>query len=153
MYLKEVQEYRDNGHLMFCMHQTWTDSNLTFRKCWQKGEVLGIHTHVNSGNRLTMLHIGGIGGFLPPCTFHLHGWTWSRRLPWTNECNKFWEVGSQETYLKLSTSVSNCFRYFSLSLSPGWQTIVNLHSKNRHNMALQEGYSVWWDHEQKWLTS
>jgi len=32
-YLKEVQEYRDNGHLIFYTHKTWTDSNLTFHKC------------------------------------------------------------------------------------------------------------------------
>jgi hypothetical protein len=32
-YLMEVQEYPDNGHLMFYTHKTWTDSNLTFRKC------------------------------------------------------------------------------------------------------------------------
>jgi len=44
-YLKEVQEYWDNGHLMLYMHKTRTDSNLTFCKCWQEGEVIGIHTH------------------------------------------------------------------------------------------------------------
>ena len=58
---------------MFYMHKTWTDSNLTFHSYWQEGEVIGIHTHVNSGNRLMMLHVGGIGGFLPPCTSHLQG--------------------------------------------------------------------------------
>jgi len=73
-YLKEVQEYPDNGHLMFYTHKKWTDSNLTFRKCWEEGEVMGILTHVNSGNRLIMLHAGGIGGFLPSCTSHLQGW-------------------------------------------------------------------------------
>ncbi len=74
-YLKEVQEYWDNGHLMFYKHKTWTDSNLTFHKCWQEGEVMGIHTHVNLGNKLIMLHLVGIGGFLPLCTYHLQGWT------------------------------------------------------------------------------
>jgi len=44
-YLKEEQENWDNGHLMFYMHKTWTDSNLTFCKCWQECEVIGIHTH------------------------------------------------------------------------------------------------------------
>ena len=72
-YLKKGQDYRDNGHLMFYTHNTLTDSNLTFRKCWQEGVVMGIHTHVNLGNRLIMLHVGGIGGFLPPCTSHLQG--------------------------------------------------------------------------------
>jgi len=64
-YLKEVQKYWDNGHLMFytCArahthtHKTWTDRSLTFCKCWQEGEVMGIHTHVNLGNRLIMLHV------------------------------------------------------------------------------------------------
>ena len=74
-YLKEVQEYLDNGPLMFYMHKTWTDSNLTFCKCWQEDEVMDIHTYVNLGNRLIVLHAGGIGGFLLPCTSHLKGWT------------------------------------------------------------------------------
>jgi len=74
-YLKEVQEYRDNAHLMCYMHKAWTDSNLTFHKCWQNGEVMGIYTHVNSGSRLTILHVVGTGEFLPPCTSHLQGWT------------------------------------------------------------------------------
>ena len=74
-YLKEVQEYRDNGHLMFYTHNAWIDSNLTFHKCWQEGEVVGIHTHVNLGIRLIMLYVGGFGGFLPLFTYHLQGWT------------------------------------------------------------------------------
>ena len=60
---------------MFYTHNTLTDNNLTFPKCWPEGEVMGIHTHVNLGNRFIMLHIGGIGGFLPLCTYHLLGWT------------------------------------------------------------------------------
>jgi len=68
-YLLEVLAYGDNAHLMFYMHKIWTDSNLTFCKC----AVIGIHTHVNSGNRLIMLHTGGIGGFLPLCISHLQG--------------------------------------------------------------------------------
>ena len=43
-YLKEVQENWDNGHLMFYMHKTWTDSILTFCKCWQEGEAKGMRT-------------------------------------------------------------------------------------------------------------
>ena len=74
-YLKEVQEYGDNGHLIFYMHKTWPDSNVTCHNCWQEGEVMGIHTHVNSGNRLIMLCVGGIGGLLPLCTSHLQGLT------------------------------------------------------------------------------
>jgi len=72
-YLVEVQAYGGNGHLMLYVHKTRTDSNLTFCKCWQGCEVIDIHTHVNSGKRLIMLHIGGIGGFLPLCISHLQG--------------------------------------------------------------------------------
>ena len=72
-HLKEVQECRDNVHLIFYTNKTWTDSNLTYRRCWQEGEVIGNHTHVNSEYRLMMLHVGGTGGFLPPCTSHLQG--------------------------------------------------------------------------------
>ena len=82
---------------MFFTHKTWTDSNLIFCKCWQEGEVMGIHAHLASGNRLIMLHVGGIGGCIPLYTSHVQGSTWSWRLPWTNECDKFREVGSQET--------------------------------------------------------
>ena len=62
-YLKEVQENWDNGHLIFYMRKTWTDSSLTFCKCWQEGEVISIHTHVNLGNRLIMLHVGELVDF------------------------------------------------------------------------------------------
>jgi len=43
-YLKEIQDCQDNGHMMFYTHKIWTDSNWIFRKCWQEGEVVGIHT-------------------------------------------------------------------------------------------------------------
>ena len=86
-YLKEVQKYQDNGPLVFYTHKTWTDSNLMFSKCWQEDEVmviptqklkklenhLKILTHVNLGNRFIMVHVGGVGGFLPPSTYHLQG--------------------------------------------------------------------------------
>ena len=109
-YLKEVQEYQDNGHLMFYVPNTWTESNIIFCKCWKEGEVMGIHTHVNSGNRLIMLHVGGISRFLLLCTSHLQGWTWSRRLPWTDVCNKFQDVGNQGTNFQISTSACNSSR-------------------------------------------
>ena len=57
-YLKEVQEYQDNRHWIVYMHKTWRDSNLTVHKCRQEGEVMGIHTYVNLGNWLIMLHVG-----------------------------------------------------------------------------------------------
>ena len=51
---------------------------------------------MNLGNRLIMLHVGWIGGFLPPCRSHLQSLKQSRRLPWTNECKKFVKWGAKK---------------------------------------------------------
>jgi hypothetical protein len=50
---------------MFYIYERWVNSNLTFRKCWENDEVMGIQTNVNSGNGLIMLHVGEINVFLP----------------------------------------------------------------------------------------
>ena len=55
-----MKKYQNNGHM-----ETWTDSNLTFCKCWSNDEVMDIHANVNSGNRFIMPHVGGINVFLP----------------------------------------------------------------------------------------
>jgi hypothetical protein len=64
-YLVKIKEFRDKGHPIFYTDESWVDSNLSFRKCWQNEEVVGVQTNVNSGNRLNMLRVGGINGFLP----------------------------------------------------------------------------------------
>jgi transposase len=43
------------------------DANLTFRKCWQNKEVVGITTNVNASKRLIVVHLGGSGGFVEGC--------------------------------------------------------------------------------------
>jgi hypothetical protein len=53
------------GHPLFYIDESWVDSNLTFCKCWQNEEVMGVQANENSGNRLIMLHVRGINGFLP----------------------------------------------------------------------------------------
>jgi hypothetical protein len=58
----KIKEYRDKGHPIFYIVESWNDSNLAFSKCWQN-EVMGIQANVNSGNRLIMLHVGGIIDF------------------------------------------------------------------------------------------
>jgi hypothetical protein len=42
-------------------------ANLTFRKCWQNKEVVGITTNVNASNRLIVIYLGGSGGFVKGC--------------------------------------------------------------------------------------
>jgi hypothetical protein len=64
-YLVKIKEYREKGHPIFCIDESWVDSNPTFRKFWQNEEVLGVQTNVNSGHRLIMLHVEEINGFLP----------------------------------------------------------------------------------------
>jgi len=95
-YLKEVWENWDNGHLMFYMHKTWTDSNLTFRKCWQEGEVVGIHTHEL---RKQAYNVACGGNWWISSSVHISFTKLEAKqeTPWTNECKKFREVGSQET--------------------------------------------------------
>jgi hypothetical protein len=40
------------------------DRNLTFRKCWQDESDVGVLVDVNAKNRLIILHVGSINGFL-----------------------------------------------------------------------------------------
>jgi hypothetical protein len=42
-------------------------ANLTFRKCWQNKEVIGIITNANASNKLTVVNLGGSGGFVEGC--------------------------------------------------------------------------------------
>jgi hypothetical protein len=61
----KIKEYCDKGHPIFYTDKSWVDSSLTFRKCWQNEEVMSVQADVNSGNRLIVLHVAGINGFLP----------------------------------------------------------------------------------------
>jgi hypothetical protein len=64
-YLVKIKEYRDKGHPIFYIDESWVDSSLTFRKSWQNEKVMGVQANVNSVNMLIMLHVAGINGFLP----------------------------------------------------------------------------------------
>jgi hypothetical protein len=64
-YLVKIKEHRDKGCPIFYTDESWVHSNLTFHKCWQNEEVMGIQANVNSVNRLIMLHAGGINWFFP----------------------------------------------------------------------------------------
>ena len=97
-YLKEVQAYWYNRHLMLYTHKTLTDSSLTFHKCWQEFEVMGIHTHVNSGNRLIILHIGELVDFFLHANFIYKAGFEAGYYHWQTNATNLREVGSQETY-------------------------------------------------------
>jgi hypothetical protein len=68
-YLKEVQEYGGNGHLMFYTHKTWTDrQQLNISQLLARRLSLRYPYSCQLRKQAIMLQIGGICGFLPLCT-------------------------------------------------------------------------------------
>jgi hypothetical protein len=63
--LVKIKQYREKGRLIVYIDVTWVDSNLTFRKCWQSNDVIGVQKNVNSANTLIILHAGTSKGFIP----------------------------------------------------------------------------------------
>lgn len=63
-YLRKMKKYREEGREIVYVDETWVDSNLTHRRCWQSDDVMGVQDNMNSGNRLIILHAGGASGFL-----------------------------------------------------------------------------------------
>jgi hypothetical protein len=57
-YLQQIRTFRETGKPILYLNETWVDANLTFRKCWQNKEVVGITTNVNASNRLIVVHMG-----------------------------------------------------------------------------------------------
>jgi hypothetical protein len=68
-YLQKIRKFRETAKPVLYLDETWVDANLTFRKCWQNKEVVGITTNVNvnASNRLIAVHLGGSGGFVEGC--------------------------------------------------------------------------------------
>jgi hypothetical protein len=63
-YLVNIKTVRSEGRQIFYLDESWVDSNLTFKKCWQSEEVKAVGADVNAGKRLIMVHIGSRAGFL-----------------------------------------------------------------------------------------
>ncbi|KAJ4437060.1 hypothetical protein ANN_17195 [Periplaneta americana] len=66
-YLQTIRKLREEGKPILYLDETWVDTNLTFRKCWQHKDVTGVLTTVNASNRLIVVHLGGINGFVEGC--------------------------------------------------------------------------------------
>lgn len=64
-YLKKMRKYRKEKRNIFYVDETWVDSNLRFRKCWQMIGSKGILTDTSSGNKLVIINARGKNGFLP----------------------------------------------------------------------------------------
>ncbi|KAF8782117.1 hypothetical protein HNY73_012444 [Argiope bruennichi] len=64
-YLRKMRQYRKSKCQIVFIDETWVDSNLTFRKCWQSDTISGAEINVNSKNRLIIVHAGSSTGFIP----------------------------------------------------------------------------------------
>jgi hypothetical protein len=64
-YLIKMRQAREKLKNILFIDETWVDSNLTFRKCWQGPGIRGVMDTVSGSNRLIVVHIGSKDGFLP----------------------------------------------------------------------------------------
>jgi hypothetical protein len=62
--LHKIKVYRNKDGEMFCLDESWVDSNLMYKKCWQSEEVRGVCADGNAGYRLIMVLAGSSAGFL-----------------------------------------------------------------------------------------
>jgi hypothetical protein len=58
--LKKIKQLREAGSGIFCVDETWVDSNLTFSKCWQDESD---EMCTRKGDLIILL-VGSISGFL-----------------------------------------------------------------------------------------
>jgi hypothetical protein len=61
--LQFLKKFREEGTEIFYLDETWVDSSLKFKKCWQGDEVNGVMTTSTSHRRI-VAHIGSSNGFL-----------------------------------------------------------------------------------------
>jgi hypothetical protein len=54
-YLQKIKVHHNEGTELFYFDESWVDSNLTYKKCWQSEEVRGVSANGNAGNRLNTL--------------------------------------------------------------------------------------------------
>ena len=65
MYLRKIEEYRNEGRPIVYLDETWIHPHYTVKKCWQSDEVSGVRTYDSPGERLIIVHAGGSMGFIP----------------------------------------------------------------------------------------
>jgi hypothetical protein len=64
MNLVKLNKLRSERREIFYVDETWTDSNLIFKKSWQTAEVKGVLADGNAENRLIVVHAGSEDGFV-----------------------------------------------------------------------------------------
>jgi hypothetical protein len=63
-YLQKIKVHHNEGREIFCLDDSWVDSNLTYKKCWQSEEARGVCADENAGNTRIMVHVGSSACFL-----------------------------------------------------------------------------------------
>ncbi|XP_076280280.1 uncharacterized protein LOC143209032 [Lasioglossum baleicum] len=63
-YLKAIQYHRREGRNIIYIDETWVDNTLSFGKCWQSEQEMGILQNQSSSHRLIIVHAGGKNGFI-----------------------------------------------------------------------------------------
>lgn len=64
-YLKQIKLFREQSREIVYLDESWVDSNLTFNKCWQRKDTVGVLKNNSSSNRLILVHAGSRNGFVP----------------------------------------------------------------------------------------
>ncbi|XP_046145849.1 uncharacterized protein LOC123989194 [Osmia bicornis bicornis] len=63
-YLRAIDSYRRQGKNVIYLDETWVDNTLSFSKCWQSNEEIGVLKNNSSSHRYIIVHAGGEGEFV-----------------------------------------------------------------------------------------
>nr|CAH7759088.1 unnamed protein product [Callosobruchus chinensis] len=61
-YLRSIRRYREEGRNFIYLDETWLD--LTFKKCWQSEDAMGVVSNISSTGHLIIVHAGSQDGFV-----------------------------------------------------------------------------------------
>ena len=62
-FLRRIKVYQEEERPIIYIDEMWTDSNLTFNKCWQSKDTDGIFKTRNASSRVIVLCAGDAMGF------------------------------------------------------------------------------------------
>lgn len=57
-YLIAIRKLHSEDNEIFYLDESWVDSNLTFKRCWQSEEVAGVCSDGNVAKRLIIINVG-----------------------------------------------------------------------------------------------
>jgi len=63
-FLRSIKQYRSEGKNIIYLDETWVDTNLSFKKCWQSENVFGVAENISSSGRYIVVHAGNENGFV-----------------------------------------------------------------------------------------